>query len=577
MRLRFISISLLCFCFFAAAQTKTEKIDELISKYEAYKLFNGTVLVADASGVLFKKGYGYANMEWKIPNAPDVKFRIGSITKQFTAMLILQLVQEGKIKLDDKILDHLDYYRKDTGEKITIHQLLTHSSGIPSYTSNPEFLPVISRKFFKPDDFVKKYCMDELEFEPGSKFSYNNSGYFILGAIIEKITGSGYADNLQKRIFKPLGMKSSGYDLTESIIEKRAAGYQRNAGEYVNTAFLDMSLPYSAGSLYSTVEDLYLWDRALYTDKLLSNELKQKYFQPYIEARGGHYAYGWFIHKNNKYNENKEYTIIEHGGSINGFNSYLTRVIDDKKLVVLLNNTGGTVLDEIGNSIFNILYDLPYSEPKIPLALHLKEIIESSGIDEAVKEYELITKEKNDQYNSDENEINELGYYLLRNGDIKEALAVFKINVEAYPHSFNVYDSYGEALMKDGQTEKSIENYKKSLELNPRNTGAVAQLKQMGVNVEEKKDAVISPEILKSYEGKYQLAPDFFLTITANNNKIFAQGTGQSTAEIFPESETKFYVKVVNAQIEFEKGDDGKVKGLILYQEGQVIPAPKVE
>ena len=250
------------------AQEKSAKIDELLKRFNEFGQFNGTVLVAENGRVIFKKGYGYANLEWKIPNDIDTKFRLASVTKQFTAAVILRLVDQGKIKLDGKLTDYLPDYRKDTGDRVTIHQLLNHTSGIPSYTDQPGFFQNDSRDNYTVADFVKKFASGDLQFEPGSKFAYNNSAYFILGAIIEKVTGKSYADAMKEHIFAPLGMNNSGYDLASPIIPKRATGYQRGGNGYVNAPYLDMWLPYAAGSLYSTVEDLYLWDQALYGDKV---------------------------------------------------------------------------------------------------------------------------------------------------------------------------------------------------------------------------------------------------------------------------------------------------------------------
>src|SRR5262245_37219283 len=303
-----------------------------------------------------------SDMEWSNPNAPDTKFRLGSITKQFTSMLIMQLVQEGKIKLDAKLSDYLPYYRKDTGQKITIHNLLTHTSGIPSYTSLPDFFKNISRDPYRVEEFVKKYCSGDLEFEPGSKFEYDNSGYFLLGAIIEQITSKSYEKALQERIFDPLGMKDSGYDHHETIVKKRASGYSRSAnGTMTNAFYLDMSIPYAAGSLYSTVEDLFKWDRALYTDKLLSESNKEIMFKPFL----GNYAYGWFISDLTLGNTKEKVPSISHGGGINGFNTLEVRLIGDKSLIVLLNNTNAAKLDEMARNIAAILYDKPYA-PSAP-------------------------------------------------------------------------------------------------------------------------------------------------------------------------------------------------------------------
>ncbi|HLL94695.1 MAG TPA: serine hydrolase domain-containing protein, partial [Spirosoma sp.] len=262
------------------AQDKAKKLDALVSQYVANGQFNGTVLVGEKGQVVFKKGYGMANMEWKIPNTPDTKFRLGSITKQFTAMLIMQLVEQGKLKLDGKITDYLPDYPKATGDKITIHHLLTHTSGIPSYTGFPKFFENDSRDPYTPEAFTKKFSDLPLEFEPGTKFSYNNSGYFLLGVILEKVTGKSYATVLKESITTPLKLGDTGYDLAGPLIAKRAAGYEKRNGSYVNAPYLDMSLPYAAGSLYSTVEDLYRWDQALYSDMLISAQAKQTMFTP---------------------------------------------------------------------------------------------------------------------------------------------------------------------------------------------------------------------------------------------------------------------------------------------------------
>src|SRR6185369_14222828 len=257
-------LAILAFQVSAVAQSKANKIDDLMSLYHKYGQFNGSVLVADNGQVVYKKGVGLANMEWNISNAPDTKFRLGSITKQFTATVILQLVEQGKIKLDGKITDYLPDYRPDTGARVTIHNLLTHTSGIPSYTSLPGFLQNVSRNPFKVDEFIKKYASGDLEFEPGTKFVYDNSGYFLLGAIIEKVTGKPYEQVLKENIFDPVGMKNTGYDHWQTILAKRATGYTNTPRGYETAAYLDMSIPYAAGSIYSTVEDLYLWDQALY-------------------------------------------------------------------------------------------------------------------------------------------------------------------------------------------------------------------------------------------------------------------------------------------------------------------------
>ena len=452
---------------------KAQSIDQLMKVYHDYGLFNGSVLVAEKGKVILKKGYGLANMEWNIPNTADTRFRLGSITKQFTSMLIMQLVEQGKIKLDAPLSTYLPDYRKDTGSKVTIHQLLNHTSGIPSYTGIPGFFANEVRDPYTPDEFIRKYCSGELEFEPGAKFKYNNSGYFILGAVIEHVTGKPYAVVLREKIFSPLGMDASGYDLHTPIITKRAAGYQKGLNGYVNAPYLDMSIPYAAGSLYSTVEDLYIWDRALYTDKLLSPKMKAKLFTPYMKG----YGYGWGI--GTREIGSRKVNTIGHGGGIHGFNTLITRYVDQQHLVVLLNNTGGTKLGEMTAQIANLLYGEPVVPPKKPAARILMKAYSEKGVAGGEAEFAKLLDDGG--YDLNEAMLNNLGYALLGRDKVAEAISIFTKNTELYPDSANTWDSLAEGYLKKGDKEKAIKYYKKTLEMNANNPGAVENLKKLGV------------------------------------------------------------------------------------------------
>lgn len=448
------------------AQDKAKQIDELITKYNQYGQFNGSALVAENGKVIFKKGFGSANMEWNIPNQTDTKFRLGSISKQFTAFLIVKLAEEGKIKLDVPITTYLPDYPKATGDIITIHHLLTHTSGIPNYTSFPNFFKDKSRNPYTPEEFVKTFSNLPLEFKPGEKFNYSNSGYFLLGYIIEKISGKTYEQYLQQTIFTPLKMSNSGYDHSDIILKNRAAGYEKKGKKISNSSYIDMSIPYAAGSLYSTVEDLYLWDQALYTNQLLSSKSMESIFSSYIKAGKGSYGYGWFIEEADNGAIGK-LKVIEHGGGINGFNTIIYRMPKDKNLIVLLNNTGGTILTEMSESIRAVLYDQPFKSPKMSLALELLDTFSEQGVTAGLNTY---NKLKNDPtYAVLEGDMNNVGYQLLQSGKTKEAIEVFRINAETYPKSGNAYDSLGEAYLTDGNKKLAIANYKKSIELDPKN------------------------------------------------------------------------------------------------------------
>ena len=456
---------------------KAAAIDKIMTVYHDYGLFNGTVLVAENGKILFKKGYGLANMEWEIPNTPDTKFRLASVTKQFTAMVVLQLVEQGKIKLDAPLITYLPDYRADIGKQVTIHHLLTHTSGIPSYTSRPDFFKDIARDPYEPLPFIRKFCSDDLEFKPGSQFKYNNSGYFILGAIIEQVTGKSYAEAVQEQIFEPLGMDGSGYDLNATIIPKRAAAYEKRGNGYVNAHYLDMRLPFAAGALYSTVEDLYKWDRALYTDELLSPELKKTMFTPHIK----NYGYGWAI-RSRKIGD-REVHITGHGGGINGFGTLITRYVDDQHLVVLLNNTGSTKLGPMTGQIANVLYGQPVTLPRKPADTVLMKAFAEKGAAAGRKVFEQLKADGG--YDINERMLNNLGYALLEQEKVDEAIAVFTINTELYPASANVWDSLAEAYLNKGDTENAIRYYKKSLGLDANNPNAIEQLKKLGISWQE--------------------------------------------------------------------------------------------
>lgn len=553
----------------ALAQDTAQKIDEMLKNYYDYGQFNGAVLVAEKGKVVYKKGFGMANMEWAIPNQPDTKFRIGSVTKQFTATLVLQLVDAGKIKLDGKLADYLPDYRKDTGGKITVHQLLNHTSGIPSYTGRPDFFAEVSRDPYSVADFVKKFASGELEFEPGSKYSYNNSGYFLLGAIVEKVTGKSYETALKERIFEPLGMTNTGYDNHAPILQKRAAGYQKTPDGYINAAYLDMSLPYAAGSMYSTVEDLYKWDQGLYENRILSADSKTKMFTPGLSG----YGYGFIIADRPIGKTDQKTRVIMHGGGINGFNSLLTRLVDKQQTIILLDNVGlGRLHGNITDSIISILNGQPFDAPKKSIADTLYKTASQKNVAAAVAEYRKLKTANDQTYDFSETELNTLGYQLLGMKRQKDAIEILKLNVEMFPKSANPYDSLGEVYLADDQKELALANYKKAVELDPANTAAVQIINRL-----EDKETKIDSSVYDQYVGYYELAPNFILTVTKEGDKLMGQPTGQEKSELEPVSQSQFVVPSVKASVSFEKDSAGKITGLLLIQGGQTIKAKKIK
>jgi len=559
------------------AQTKVEQLEELLSIYEEYGKFNGSVLVSDQGKVIYKKGFGMANMEWDIPNQPNTKHRLGSITKQFTAMLILQLVAEGKLNLQAPITTYLPDYPKASGDIITTHHLLTHTSGIPNYTAFPKFMEAESRNPYTPEEFVKTFADKDLDFTPGEKFSYSNSGYFLLGALIEKLSGKSYEQMLQDKIYTPLNMKDTGYDNHGDILKNRASGYEKQGGVYVNSSYLDMSIPFAAGSMYSTVEDLYKWDQALYTTSILPKEYMTKYFKPYISAFGNaDYAYGWGVGYAKIGKSTDSIYAIGHGGGINGFNTNISRTTSNNSLVVLLNNTGGAPLNEMTKAIRGIMHGKEYDMPRKSVADAVLAVIENKGIDAGISHYNRI--KDSEIYNLRESEMNAIGYQLMGVHKVEEANKVFQLIIEEFPTSSNAYDSFGESLMKLGKNDLAIKNYRKSVVLNPNNQNGIDSLKKLGDDVSNLvKEVKVSNAILETYIGKYELQPGFVLTVTREGNQLKTQATGQPVFDIFPKSENEFYLKVVDAQLVFNVNDASEIESVTLFQGGREIIGRRID
>lgn len=345
-----------------AAESKADSIDRLMQAYASAGLFQGSVLVADRGEVILQKGYGLANVELNVPNTPETKFRLGSLTKQFTAMLVLQLAAEGKVKLEGRITDYIPEYPKASGERITIHHLLTHQSGIPDFTK-AEFAR-LSREYFSPIDLVKVFWEKPLDFNPGAKYSYSNSGYFVLGVVIEKVAGKPYEHVLRERILEPLDMRDTGCDHNDVILPQRAAGYSKTPDGLRNAAYIEMSNPFSAGAMYSTVLDLRKWDAALYTEKLVGKKYLDRVFQPAVTAgQDRAYGYGWTISTWTLPGSKRPLRVTEHIGGINGFSSIMARLPEDRHLIVLLANIMGADWGRAPRAIAQILYG---EQPEMP-------------------------------------------------------------------------------------------------------------------------------------------------------------------------------------------------------------------
>ena len=278
-----------------AATELAQAIDAMLVEACKPDAPGAAVIVARDGNVVFRKGYGMANLELGVPIAPEMVFRLGSITKQFTAVAILMLAEQGKLALEDDITRFLPDYPTQ-GHTITVEHLLTHTSGIKSYTSMPEWL-ALRRNDLTVEELIDLFKDQPMEFAPGERWAYNNSGYVLAGAIIEKVSGQTYEQFLEQQIFEPLGMARTCYDRTTRIVPGRVAGYDRGDEGIENAAYVSMTHPYAAGALMSSVDDLQRWDEALFAHRLVKPESLQRAFTPFVlnDGTSAGYGCGWGI------------------------------------------------------------------------------------------------------------------------------------------------------------------------------------------------------------------------------------------------------------------------------------------
>jgi CubicO group peptidase (beta-lactamase class C family) len=353
-----VSVLLLLFIAILAvpAADANEAVADLASYMEAcvkVEKFNGSVLVCKDNETVLKSGYGMANFEHDISNTPNTKFRIGSITKQFTAMAVMLLEERGKLKVKDCITKYITD-APQAWDALTIHHLLTHTSGVPSFTSMPEYRRdmMLAQSI---DQMVVRFREKPLNFVPGEEFEYSNSGYFLVGVLIEKASGVSYDEFIRKEICQPLKLHNTGYDRFRTVLKHRASGYIRRADIIVHDDYLDMSQPYAAGALYSTVEDLNRWDQALRRRELISQDRYKKMFTP--EKNG--YAYGWSVRPKSGRK------TISHGGGINGFRSHILRHPEENLCVVVLCNVLPVNPGRVAQDLAAIMLGEKYELPKI--------------------------------------------------------------------------------------------------------------------------------------------------------------------------------------------------------------------
>ncbi|MEM7502488.1 MAG: serine hydrolase [Pseudomonadota bacterium] len=462
-------LALTCAALPAFAADVPENVDALLQRYHELGQFNGAALVVDGGAIALQKGYGKASLRWSIDNSPSTRFLVGSITKSITALLVLRLADAERLNLDANVSEYLDYYRRDVGERITLRHLLTHTDGLPNYTANGQFWqPDVLAAPLTTRDFITQFCSGDLAFEPGSDYRYGNAGYSILGAIVETVTGETYADAARRLILEPLGMHRTGVHVPGAMIPELAGGYERAPGGLRPAAPIPRPL-FAAGSLYSTLDDLLAYDRGLRKGHALEDSVLDAALFTRADAIDGTFAYGWNVGALdlNRAIPSTRYTATN--GEINGYNAIMVRIPDAEQLIVLLNNTGETLLFDIVSNILRVLNDLPAVDPEPTLRDAFVSRLDEQTVTAAVTYY----RQQRGLLPNDALffpwTMRITAGHLIADGRYADAAVLLKLNLETNTNDARSLDLLATAQMRSGQPKAAEESLQAALAIEPGN------------------------------------------------------------------------------------------------------------
>jgi CubicO group peptidase (beta-lactamase class C family) len=507
------------------------------------------VLVARDGKVLLSHGFGMADLSHDLPIKTTTKFRIGSVTKQFAAAAILKLQEEKKLSVNDKLSKFFPDYPR--GDEVTIHHLLTHTSGIKSFTSKPDFMknvtaPASSR------EMIDSFKNDKFDFDPGTKMAYNNSGYFLLGAIVEKVSGKSFNDYLRDTFFEPLEMHDTGVHSSTAVLKKEATGYSYVGGTAAKAVNWDMSRAGAAGALYSTVEDLMRWNEGVFGGKVLSEESLKAAFTP-VKLDSGEepmmpYGYGWII------GEYRGLKTISHGGGLQGWLSFLTRYVDQNMTVVVLHNAMPPVPELSANEVAELVADaFLWQEMKPRPKYEIDESVDPTTFMAYVGRYDFMGAVMD----------------VALDGGQLTAQLTGQPRFPIYPLGPDKF--FWKVVDAQIEFKKDDEGHVVS-----------AQHKQGGMNfslkrLPEVKEVKVDEKTLDRYIGKYEYPGLGVLTVRRDEGKLKAQMTGQPEFEIYAKAPDVFFWKIVAAEIKFVADKDGKVEKAIHQQGGGTLEVKKIE
>lgn len=548
-----------------------ERAHALVAPYIEAGLFSGVILVAKDGRPVFRRAYGLADRAWEIPNTPQTHFRIGSLTKAFTAAAVLKLGEGGRLGLDDSLRRWVPSVPQ-AWAGVSLRHLLQHRSGIINFTALPNYYDQIARVDHTPAQIVALTAADPLLFPPGERFEYSNTNYVLLGMVIEAASGLSYEAYLRENILAPLGLKETGYDDLTVILPRRAAGYRRGRAQWRNAVPMAASSAYAAGALYSTVDDLLAWDGALAGPRLLSDASRAAMF----EDRGTGYGLGWFVSRafgkrsgDKPGDPRSGHRVHGHAGSIPGFLSINDVYPDDGLTVIVLSNTETAPAQKIARD----LAALHLGHYAAPETIVLEDVI----LDRYPGTYRLgprafltVAREGRGEGRGEGRDEGS-GLTARATGEpafpfVPESDRTFVSKVSDMRLTFETEPDgtpTGVLLHRDGRDRTG-----------PRVSEAEARA-VLAAPPPEHRETAIDRSNLAAFAGRYALGPGVEIAITVEDGRIFAQATRQPRNELFPEGERAFFLRATDAQITFTADETGRVAGLILHQGGYDTEAPR--
>jgi len=504
-----------------------------------------SVLVAQNGKVIYQNGFGYADVGNKIPVTPDSKFKIGSISKQFTAAAILKLQEEGKIRVEDKLSKYIPDFPR--GNNVNIYQLLTHTSGIHSYEYQRNFQMVLP---ISPEALIDSIKTFSYDFNPGERYQYNNSGYFILGYLVAKISGMTLGEYLDETFFKPLGMNNTGIYKSGIALINEAKGYSMENNNVEKADYQDMTWALGVGSIYSTTKDLYKWNEAIFNGKVLSETSLKAAFTPLVLNNNVKvdYGYGWFL------NTNRGLKFIQHSGVSNGFFSYLERQPENKVNVCVLCNSLPTPdgINPISNSQ-SISEFILWNKMEKQNAFAVDTFVSENILKKYVGRYNyghgmamLITLEGRQLYGQ-------------MSGQPKNPLTPSSTN-EFYLKAMDAKIKF--VTDTSGVVEHLIQY-------------------QSGQPFEAKKlideaPVKVNPDFFVNLTGKYDLGNNYVIEVSKENNKLYGQAPNSPRYELLPASELEYFMMEATSRTLFILNNEGKAESIIVNIDGMNIPGKRM-